>query len=108
VRETVRRTLELAGYTVVCAAGSAEAMQLFQSLGRQVELAIVDLTMPGERGGDVVRRLRRHDPSLKVIASSGYAEADVKAGFGEMMDAFLPKPYRSDQLRDIVGAVLAG
>jgi two-component system, cell cycle sensor histidine kinase and response regulator CckA len=108
VRETIRRTLELAGYTVVCAAGSAEAMQLFQSLGHQIELAIVDLTMPGEGGGEVVRRLRHHDPNLKVIASSGYAEAEVKAGFGDMMDAFLPKPYRSDQLRDIVATVLAG
>ena len=108
VRETVRRTLELAGYTVVCAAGSGEAVQLFQSLGAQIELAIVDLTMPGEGGGEVVRRLRNHDPKLKVIASSGYAEAEVKAEFGDMMNAFLPKPYRSDQLRDIVGAVLAG
>ena len=101
VRETVRRTLELAGYIVVCAAGSAEAMQLFQSLGPQIELAIVDLTMPGEGGGEVVRRLRHHDPNLKVIASSGYAEAEVKAEFGDMMNAFLPKPYRSDQLRDM-------
>jgi len=108
VRETVRRTLELAGYVVVCAAGSGEAMQLFQSLGRQIELAIVDLTLPGEGGGEVVRRLRHHDPNLKVIASSGYAEAEVKAEFGDMMDAFLPKPYRSDQLRDIVATVLAG
>jgi two-component system, cell cycle sensor histidine kinase and response regulator CckA len=108
VRETVRRTLELAGYIVVCAAGSAEAMQLFQSLGPQIELAIVDLTMPGEGGGEVVRRLRHHDPNLKVIASSGYAEAEVKAEFGDMMNAFLPKPYRSDQLRDIVATVLAG
>jgi two-component system cell cycle sensor histidine kinase/response regulator CckA len=107
VRETVRRTLELAGYTVVCASGSAEAMQLFQSLGRQIELAIVDLTMPGEGGGEVVRRLLHHDPDLKVIASCGYAEAEVKAEFGDMMDGFLPKPYRSDQLRDIVATVLA-
>jgi CheY-like chemotaxis protein len=108
VRETVRKTLELAGYTVVCAAGSSEAMQLFQSLGRQIDLAIVDLTMPGEGGGEVVRRLRHHDPNLKVIASSGYAEAEVKAEFGDMLNAFLPKPYRSDRLREVVAAVLAG
>jgi two-component system, cell cycle sensor histidine kinase and response regulator CckA len=107
VRETVRRTLELAGYTVICAAGSDEALQLFQSLGRQIELAIVDLTMPGESGADVVRRLRHYDPRLKVIASSGYPEAEVRAQFGAAMDGFLPKPYRSDRLREIVAAVLA-
>jgi PAS domain S-box-containing protein len=106
IRETVRRTLELDGYTVVCAAGSDEALELFHSLGTQIELAIVDLTMPGESGGDVVRRLRHLDPRLKVIASSGYAEAEVKSRFAGMMDAFLPKPYRSDRLREIVASVL--
>lgn len=106
VRETVRRTLEAAGYTVVCAADSAEAVQLVQSLGSQIELAIVDLTMPGEGGDEVVRRLRHYNPKLRVIASSGYAEPEVKEKFGPLMDAFLPKPYRSDRLRDIVAETL--
>jgi two-component system, cell cycle sensor histidine kinase and response regulator CckA len=106
VRETVRRTLEAGGYTVVCAAGGSEAMQLFQSLGSQIQLAIVDLTMPGEGGDEVVRRLRHHDPELKVIATSGYAEEEVKAKFVNLMDAFLPKPYRADRLREIVGSVI--
>jgi len=106
VRETVRRTLEAAGYTVVCAAGSSEAIHLIQSLGSQIELAIVDLTMPGEGGDEVVRRLRHHNPKLKVIASSGYAEPEVKEKFGALMDLFLPKPYRSDRLCEIVAEAL--
>lgn len=107
VREMARRSLEAAGYTVLCAANSGEALQLFQSLGSQIQLAIVDLTMPGEEGQDIARRLRHYDPSLKVIASSGYAESEVKAKFGNLMDGFLPKPYRSDYLRQTVAAVLA-
>jgi len=107
VRETVRRSLEAAGYIAICAADSAEALQLFQSLGSQIELAIVDMTLPGEEGQDIVRRLRHYDPKLKVIATSGYAESEVKAKFGDLMDAFLPKPYRSDHLCQAVAAVLA-
>jgi len=107
VREIVRGSLEAAGYTVVCAAGAYEALQLYQSLGSQVELAIVDLTMPGEEGGDVARRLRHYDPALRVIATSGYAEAEVKAKFGDLMDAFLAKPYRADRLREVVASTLA-
>lgn len=106
VRETARRTLEGAGYTAVCAAGSAEAIHLVQSLGSQIEVAIVDLTMPGEGGDEVVRRLRHHNPKLKVIASSGYAEPEVKEKFGPLMDAFLPKPYRSERLREILAETL--
>jgi signal transduction histidine kinase/CheY-like chemotaxis protein len=107
VRETVRRSLEAAGYTVICAADSAEAVQLFQSLGSQIELAIVDMTLPGEEGQEIVRRLRHYDPKLKVIATSGYAEAEVKEKFGDLMDGFLAKPYRSDHLCQAVAAVLA-
>jgi signal transduction histidine kinase/CheY-like chemotaxis protein len=107
VREMVRRTLESAGYTVVCAGGGAEALQLFHSVGSQIQLAIVDMTMPGEGGDEVVRRLRHHHPRLKVVASSGYAEADVKEKFANLMDAFLPKPYRADRLREIVASVLS-
>ena len=102
----LRRRLEGAGYTAVCAAGSAEAIHLVQSLGSQIEVAIVDLTMPGEGGDEVVRRLRHHNPKLKVIASSGYAEPEVKEKFGPLMDAFLPKPYRSERLREILAETL--
>ncbi len=108
VRQIVRRTLEAAGYTVICAANSAEALQLFHSLASQIELAIVDMTMPGEEGHEVVRRLRHYDPGLKVVATSGYAEAEVRAKFGDLMDAFLPKPYRSDHLCRVVASTLAG
>lgn len=108
VRETVRRTLEAADYTVVCAADSIEALRLFQSLGSQIQLAIVDMTMPGEEGQDVVRRLRHYDPALKVIATSGYSESEVKAKFGDLMQAFLAKPYRSDHLCKTVATVIGG
>jgi CheY-like chemotaxis protein len=108
VREAVRRTLDAAGYTVVCAASAVEAIQVFQALAAQIEVAIVDLTMPGEDGVEVARRCRHLAPRLKVIATSGHSQAEVKARFGGLMDAFLAKPYRSEYLREVVGRVLAG
>ena len=107
VRETVRRTLEAAGYTVVCAAGMKDALQLFRTLAPRIDVALVDMTMPEEDGDEVARRLRHFDPDLKVIATSGYPEAEVRGRFGDLMDAFLPKPYRAERLREIVGAVIA-
>ena len=107
VRETVRRSLEAAGYIAICAANMSEALTLFQSLGSQIELAIVDLTMPDADGDEVVRRLRHLDPKLRVLATSGYPEGEVRARFGDLMDAFLAKPYRSDRLCEVVSSVLA-
>jgi PAS domain S-box-containing protein len=106
VRVTVRRTLEAAGYTVVCASGMKDAVQLFCALAPQIDVALVDMTMPEEDGDEVARRLRHFDPNLKVIATSGYPEAEVRGRFGDLMNAFLAKPYRAERLREIVGAVI--
>jgi nitrogen-specific signal transduction histidine kinase/CheY-like chemotaxis protein len=108
VRDAARRALDAAGYTVVCASGGAEAIQLFQTLATQIEVAIVDLTMLGTDGVEVARRCRHLAPKLRVIATSGYPESEVKTRFGDLMDVFLPKPYRSEQLRELVHTVIAG
>jgi CheY-like chemotaxis protein len=108
VRDAARRALDAAGYTVVCASGGAEAIQLFQALATQIEVAIVDLTMLGTDGVEVARRCRHLAPKLRVIATSGYPETEVKTRFGDLMDVFLPKPYRSEQLRELVHTVIAG
>jgi two-component system cell cycle sensor histidine kinase/response regulator CckA len=106
VRETGRRALESAGYTVVCASDESETIEIFKTLGSQVALAIVDMTMPGATGEDVARRLRQMNPKLKVIATSGYPESEVRARFGGRMDHFLAKPYRSERLRELIRATL--
>jgi nitrogen-specific signal transduction histidine kinase/CheY-like chemotaxis protein len=107
VRDTVRRTLDAAGYTVICASCGSEAIQLLHALATQIEVAVLDMTMPGMDGPEIARRCRHLAPKLKVIATSGYPEAVVKAGFGDLMDAFLAKPYRSEHLREIVHSVIA-
>jgi two-component system cell cycle sensor histidine kinase/response regulator CckA len=106
IRETVRRSLEHAGYAVVCAAGPSAALELFRSLASQIELAIVDLKMSTGDGYEIVRRLRYLNPKLRVIATSGYPE-EAKERCGDSINAFLPKPYRFEQLREVVASVLA-
>jgi nitrogen-specific signal transduction histidine kinase/CheY-like chemotaxis protein len=108
VREAARRSLDGAGYTVICASSGAEAIQLFQALGTQIDVAIVDLTMPGSDGVEVARRCRHLAPRLKVIATSGFPEPEVRVRFGDLMNVFLAKPYRSEYLRELVQTVIAG
>jgi DNA-binding NarL/FixJ family response regulator len=88
--------------------GAKKRFSNWKALSTQIEIAIVDLTMPGGEGNEIARRFRHLNPKLKVIATSGYPEPEVRAKFGDLMDAFLPKPYRSQHLREIVSSVLAG
>jgi CheY-like chemotaxis protein len=108
VREAARHVLDAAGYTVVCASDGAEAIQMLQALASQIDCAIVDFTMRGMDGAELAQRCRHLAPKLKVIATSGYPQEEVKERFGNTMDVFLPKPYRSDDLRDLVHEVLTG
>ena len=68
--------------------------------GRPFRAAILDITIPGGPGGkETVHRLKRLDPTIRVLASSGYAGDDVLARPQEFgFDGSLPKPY---QLRDL-------
>ncbi len=75
-------------------------------IGR-VRLVITDMMMPGMDGADVIRGIRRIDPQVKIIASSGLAawsESRETADLG--VNGFLPKPYTAETLIGKVGAVL--
>jgi CheY-like chemotaxis protein len=68
--------------------------------GRPFRAAILDVTIPGGPGGkETVHKLKRLDPAIRVLVSSGYAGDDVLARPQEFgFDGCLPKPY---QLRDL-------
>jgi PAS domain S-box-containing protein len=70
IRDVVRTTLEGFGYQVLCAAGGAEALDLF---GRhhQISIVLVDLMMPGMDGLSLIRTLFRRDSGVRIIAASG-------------------------------------
>jgi len=70
-------------------------------------LVILDLTMPHLDGEACYRELRRLDPSVKVIMTSGYNEQDVVSRFvGKGLAGFVQKPYKGADLIPMVRSVL--
>jgi Response regulator containing CheY-like receiver, AAA-type ATPase, and DNA-binding domains len=91
------------GYKVTTAEDGDEAILLVREAAKNNHhfiLAILDLTIPGGRGGkETVENLQDIDPHLKIIASSGYSEDPVMADPCEYGFAGrLIKPYRIDDL----------
>lgn len=102
-----RRTLEKHGYHVLTAESGEEAVRIFdaeRTAGRTVDLAILDITVPGGMGGrETLRRLREREPQLSALVSSGYAQDEVMARFKDAgFSGIIPKPYR---VEDLLGAV---
>jgi CheY-like chemotaxis protein len=109
IRASVTRLARTWGHEVAVAADGRSALALAETF--QPECAIVDLSMPGMNGIDLGRRLRQRFPAaqLRLIALSGYADADIRdaclaAGF----HAYLVKPGDIPELERLIGADGAG
>ncbi len=109
VREMISDTLRGAGYTVLEAAGAAEALAAIERRPGPVDLVLTDVVMPGLNGRDLARRLVSARPGMKVLFMSGYTDdAIVRHGVLEPGIAFLAKPFTSGALARKVREVLEG
>jgi len=90
--------LEELGYTTEWVQNGAEAVDLFQNRkeeGKPFAAVILDLTIPGGIGGkEAITALRKIDPSVKAVVSSGYSTDPVMANHQEFgFSAVLSKTY---------------
>lgn len=97
------------GYTVLRAGNGPEAIEILER-GTPIDLLFTDLIMPGGMNGVMLaREARRQRPRLKVLLTTGYAEASI-----ERVDArgtefdLIGKPYKRPDLAGRVRHVLDG
>lgn len=81
VRNLVERRLTKLNYRVLAATNGNEALKLFEDNYDKIRLVITDLVMPGMGGIELSRMLRAKNPSLKIIALSGYPLGSEKEDF---------------------------
>ncbi len=103
IRNTVEKALVSHGYEVLVAEGGKSALSQFIAKKNSIKLVITDLMMPEVDGSSLARTLLAIDPKLKLIMTSGLAEA---SSFGRA-DQFLEKPFSADTLLRAVHDVLS-
>jgi CheY-like chemotaxis protein len=110
VRRTAKSTLERGGYDIILAENGKEGLDLFRALEAKIAAVLLDLTMPGMNGEEVLRHLKEIRPDVKVILSSGFSEVEVVPKFsGKGLAGFVQKPYTASalttKLAEVVGQV---
>jgi CheY-like chemotaxis protein len=85
--------LTSAGYRVIAAANGAEAVALFRAHLRDIRLFITDNAMPNVDGLEAVAALRKMNPELPVILTSGDIEAAETTGF-----SVVNKPFSLEEI----------
>ena len=97
-----RTILSAFGYRVLTASNGQQALDLMAKASPPVDLVIADLVMPQMSGRDLIDQIRARFPGVPVICASGY----VRPGAPEENEAFLQKPFTSNELVRRVQAVL--
>jgi CheY-like chemotaxis protein len=99
--------LEKLGYRVLTAVSGKTAIDLFTRHHSRIALVILDLIMPGLSGSDTFDKLKKIDPSVKVLLSIGYsAEGPTRKVLARGCAGFLQKPFDLQILSKKIRAVL--
>ncbi len=102
-REFILETLKESGYHVLGAQHSDEAIEMFESSSKTVDLLLSDVVLPYMSGRELADALLAKQPSLPVLFISGYtANAIVHNGTVDEGFHLLQKPFTPLQLKKAV------
>lgn len=104
IRKFLRMNLEARGFEVLPAKDGKEGLRLFGE--HSVDLAIVDISMPGPDGFEVCRRIREVSQIPIIILSASSREADKVRALDLGADDYVTKPFGIPELVARVGATL--
>jgi CheY-like chemotaxis protein len=87
------------GYKVIEVHDGFQALKIYERIGRQIGLVILDFFLPIMDGDTVFDELRALNPDVAVVLSSGFAEQPkVRAMLAQGLRGFIPKPYSPEKL----------
>jgi CheY-like chemotaxis protein len=99
LRSMAQRVLRREGFVVLSAADGREALALLHEHRQEIRAVLLDLTMRGMSGSEVLSALRMLHGDLPVVVCSGYSEEEIASRLGGVVpDAVLLKPFRPPEL----------
>jgi CheY-like chemotaxis protein/two-component sensor histidine kinase len=95
LRIAIGKALRKRGVSVLSVADGQAAVDVFESRARDIGAVVLDLTLPGISGLEVLRQIRGIEPGKRVILTSAYDRdsAGSTIAFHEEGVDFLRKPY---------------
>ena len=82
------------GFTVLSAADGREAVEVYREHGKEIDLVILDLTMPHLDGAGALEKILEIDPEARIILASGFSEEELERRFRQSgLAGILQKPY---------------
>jgi PAS domain S-box-containing protein len=108
VLDVCKRVLERIGFEVLEARNGKEAVEIYKNNLNRIRLVILDMIMPEMGGGDAFDELKKINPEIKVLLSSGFS-LDSKAAeiLKRGCNGFIQKPFNLKELSKKLETILA-
>jgi CheY-like chemotaxis protein len=101
MRDMIAMVVAEMGYEVAKAVDGLDALEQFQAQNEPFSIVVMDIRMPRLDGIAASQKMKELNPSTKVVLISG----NDRVPAGSMADAFLPKPFRVNELCEVIKAV---
>ncbi|MGD9285338.1 MAG: response regulator, partial [Desulfobacterales bacterium] len=107
VLDVAANMLEKLGYTVLKAQNGAEAIDIFKAHKDAIKIVVLDIIMPDLGGSDVYDIIKKINPDVKVLLSSGYSVDGQAIELLERgCDGFMQKPFTMEELSGKIEQIL--
>ncbi len=108
LRSLAQRALEPLGYRILVAPDGVEAVRIFRENMADIDLVVLDLSMPRKGGEDAFREMHALNERVPVLLCCGYDEASAQEKTrGAQFAGYLAKPFGVGTLIETVRATLA-
>ena len=106
LRFAAAQMLRKRGFTVLEAHDGICAVELFRAHEPEIGVVLLDVTLPGLSGGEVLAQIHEISPHAKVILTTAYGRQMAMEAAGGNAWGFLRKPYLIGDLVDLLGSAL--
>ncbi|MFK7780503.1 MAG: GAF domain-containing protein [Candidatus Gracilibacteria bacterium] len=107
IQNFLKNALELLGYKIIIGKNGKDGLDKYIN-NDDIDLVILDLTMPDISGQTVLEKMLEIKNDVKVIVASGQSDEVLRDGILSKAKGFLHKPYSVDELYEKVKNILGG
>ena len=101
--------LKIKGYTVLTAASGEEALRVLEQSEAAIDLALLDIMMPGLNGIQLAVQIRSAHPATPVILMTGFSLREIQEVIGEANSyRIFWKPFKAESLLQMIENALDG
>ena len=102
--QAVSKLLGNRGFSVIEAPDGTAALDAIRGQRNPIDVLLLDITLPGASGREVLQQARRLRPEMRIVVTSAYPEEVAGASLESTIEHFIRKPYRFEDLVQLISS----